>query len=116
MEVDITGTNIELPNNLHEGQTLPDAHMDMNISMGPITMKMSVRMVNRKVEGKETVTTPAGTFECMIIAYDAEMKMSGVNKIGHLKQWMAEGVGMVKSEEIKNGKIMGSSLLTEFSK
>jgi hypothetical protein len=68
MEVDISGTDIMLPNNLSPGQTLPDAHMLMNIKMAPINMKLSVDATNRKVEGRESITTPAGTFDCMVIS------------------------------------------------
>ena len=40
MEVDLSGTNLYLPNNLTVGQTLPDADLLMNVSMTPINMKI----------------------------------------------------------------------------
>lgn len=116
MEVDISGTDLILPNNLNPGQTLPDADILMNVSVPPIKMKMTVKIFNRMVESNETITTPAGTYDCAIISYDHESKM-GVKINGKVKQWFAEDIGMVRSENYnKKGKLMGSSVLTQFSK
>jgi len=116
MEVDISGTDMILPNNLSPGQQLPDAEVLMNISMTPINMKMTLKMLNRKVEANETISTPAGTFDCVVVTYDHETKM-GMKITGKAKQWFAEDVGMVKSESYnKNGKLIGSSVLTAFNK
>ena len=49
MDMDITGTNIELPNNLQVGQSLKDANLNMAINMGGMKMNMSINMINRKV-------------------------------------------------------------------
>jgi hypothetical protein len=116
MEIDMTGTNLEIPNNLSVGQSLPDANMDATIKVTPINMKMSINMVDRKVESKETITTPAGTFDCIVISYSTEFKM-GLKRIGTSKQWMAEGVGVVKTEEYnKSGKLVSYTLLTKLNK
>ena len=114
MEVDITGTNLILPNDLNAGQMLPDADMIMNISMSPMNMKMTVNIFNRKVEANETITTPAGTFDCAVISYDIETKM-GMKIMGKAKQWLAEDVGMVQQINYnKKGKEIGKSVLTKF--
>ena len=116
MEVDISGTDLIIPNNLAVGQTLPDANMLMNVKMSPINIKMNFNILNRKVEGKESVTTSAGIFDCFIISYEHESKM-GIKISGSAKQWLAEGIGMVKQESYnKKGKLMGSTLLTKFEK
>ncbi len=116
MEVDISGTDLILPNDLSPGQQLPDAEVLMNVSMAPINMKMTVKMLNRNVQANETITTPAGTFDCVVITYDHETKM-GMKISGKAKQWFAEDVGMVKFESYnKKGKLIGSSVLTQFSK
>jgi hypothetical protein len=115
MDMEITGTNIELPNNLQVGQTLNDANMNMSINMGGITMNMSVNMLNRIVDKKESITTPAGTFDCFALSYDNEMNM-GMKMKFKIKEWIAEGVGMIRSESYnKNDKLMGYSELTSFS-
>ncbi|MGB5237050.1 MAG: hypothetical protein WBN59_05405 [Flavobacteriaceae bacterium] len=115
MEVDITGTNLYLPNDLSAGQLLPDADLLMNVSMEPITMKLTVKIFNREVIGEETVTTPAGTFDCFILSQNTESKM-GVKVSGSSKEWYAPEVGLVKQESYnKKGKKIGSSELTQFS-
>ena len=115
METNITGTNVVIPNDLSVGQTLPDASMTMDIDMGGINMSMNVMMTDRTVDGLETITTAAGSFECYVISYTSNIKM-GMNRTGKAKQWLAKGVGMVKQEDYnKKGKLTGTSVLTEFS-
>ena len=114
MEVDLSGTNLFLPNNLSVGQSLPDADLLMNVRMTPLNMKMTVKIFDRKVEGKETITTPAGTFDCIILTQSSETKM-GVKVSGSSREWYAPEVGLVKQESYnKKGKIMGKSILTKF--
>ena len=115
-DTEITGNGIVLPNTLNVGQELPDAAMYMKISMSGINMNMEVEMTDRKVIAQESVTTPAGTFDCYVITYTSNVKM-GMNHTGSAKQWIAKGVGMVKQEDYnKRGKVTSSSLLTSFSK
>lgn len=116
MEMDITGTNIEFPNDLQVGQSLKDANMNMAIDMAGMKMNMSIDMLNRKVNKKESITTPAGTFDCFALSYDSEMKM-GMKMTFNFKEWIAEGVGVVRNESYnKSGKLMGYSELTSISK
>ena len=114
VDYDITGTDLEIPNNLSVGQSLPDANMKMNMSMAGINMNMETQIKNRKVVGKEAVTTPVGTFDCFVITSEMTAKM-GTEKTSYMKQWIAEGVGMVKQEDSQNGTITYSSMLTKFS-
>lgn len=115
-ETEISGTQIVIPNNLHIGQELPDATMNMKINMSGINMRMEVSMTDRTVLTKESVTTPAGTFECFVIGYTNTVNM-GMNRTTTAKQWIAKGVGMVKQEDYNNrGRVTSSSLLTAFEK
>lgn len=50
MEMDISGTDIELPNNLEVGQDLRDANVAVKMNMSGINMNMNIETVNRKVE------------------------------------------------------------------
>jgi hypothetical protein len=116
MDMDVTGTNIELPNNLQVRQALNDANLNVAINIGALNMNMKIDMLNRMVDKKESVTTPAGTFECFNISYDSETKMGMKIKI-KIKEWIAKGIGLVRSESYnKNGKPMGYSELTNFKK
>jgi hypothetical protein len=117
MKTEITGTNLDLPNSLSVGQTLPDASMEIKISLSGINMDMATQIKNRKVIDKESVTTPAGTFVCFVITYNSDLNMSmGMSQSNSGKQWISEGVGMVKQEDYnEKGKVTSSSLLTSFS-
>ncbi len=117
MDVKMNGTNLEFPNNLSVGQSLPDASLQIQISMGGIKMNVDTTIQNRKVVGNENITTPAGTFDCYVITYDSAVKAAGINQTTQAKQWLAKGVGMVKQENYnKKGKVSSTSVLTKFSK
>ena len=94
---------------------LPDADMLAVINMSPIKMRLTFIMTNRKVVGEETITTPAGTFDCIVLTYDYESKM-GIKVTGSTKQWFAEGIGLVKQIDLnKKGKETNRTLLTKFA-
>jgi len=117
MEMEITGTDIELPNNLEVGQVLPDANVTMTMNMAGMNMKTVVNILNRKVEKKETVTTPAGSFDCFVIYSDSQTQAMGINKTFPSRLWLAEGVGMVKQETYqKKGNVMSTTELTAISR
>lgn len=117
MELEVTGDAMEFPNELTPGQILPDGSMEMKASMnGMKLMTIKLYVSNRKVEGTETVTTPAGSFECVKMTQDTEMQSIFKMKT-RTTTWYAKGVGMVKTENYdKNGKLEGSSVLTKFQK
>lgn len=117
MEMSISGENLQLPSSLKPGDMLKDANVQMSMSSGGIpVMNMSVRISNRKVEAKENLTTPAGTFDCYKISYDVESKMGFVIKTKGV-QWYAQEVGLVKAENFDTkGKRTGYELLTAIRK
>ncbi len=116
MEASVTGTDVSVPNNLKVGDELKDAEMFISVDMGGISMNVDVLMIDRKVVAEEKVTTPAGTFDCIVLEYKTKLKM-GLERNGSGKQWLAKGVGMVKQEDYnKKGKKMASSELTSFEK
>ncbi len=116
MEMEVTGTDIELPNDLNVGEPLSDANVTMTMSMGGMKMKTEINILNRKVEKKEVVETDAGSFECFVIYSESQTKSMGINKTFPSRLWLAEGIGMVKQETYqKNGNLMSSTLLTAYS-
>lgn len=117
MEMDIKGSDIRIPNDLSVGKELEDANVTVAIDMGAMKMNFSVDMTDRKVEKTESVTTPAGTFDCYLITEHNTSKTMGTTQEMDNKVWLAEGVGMVKQEMYKkNGDLMSRSELTKFSK
>jgi hypothetical protein len=112
---------VEYPAVLTEGMQLPDAIFDMQTSTSGVPGGARIELTNRKVVGKEKVTSDAGTWEAYKITYDAEMKMrvAGLPIPMSMKttEWFVPGFGVVKSESYnKKGKMRGSSLLTGLKK
>ena len=52
--IDLSGTDIELPNDLEVGQELAEANVIMNIKIAGMNMKTIANMLNRKVKKKES--------------------------------------------------------------
>jgi hypothetical protein len=113
MQVEIEANNaMQFPAKTDVGTSLPDADIKVKISNQGIPMfTMVVKITNRKIEGKESITTPAGTFDCFKMTYDVETKtMMTVKTKG--TDWFSENVGTVRSETFdKNGKLYGYSVL-----
>ncbi|GMN11243.1 hypothetical protein MTsPCn9_20520 [Croceitalea sp. MTPC9] len=118
MEIDISGTDLELPNDLSVGQQLSDANVSLKVSMaGGMSMNTTIDLLNRKVEKKESVTTSAGTFDCYVIYTDNNVKAVMVKQSFPSRVWFAEGVGMIKQESYnKKGKLIASTQLTAYNK
>ncbi|MFQ5446657.1 MAG: hypothetical protein ACE5FF_06970 [Saprospiraceae bacterium] len=115
MEAELTGDALQIPNDLSAGQTLPDGTMEMKVSTGGVKM-MSIRLAitNRKVEAEETITTPAGSFDCIKMSQETEMKIL-IKKKYKTVNWYAKGVGMVRSENYNSkGKLESYTELTKF--
>ncbi len=113
MEISVDATDLVYPGKMQVGQELPDGNLVMSIVSGSIPMNMSVKIFNRKVEGIETITTPAGSYECYKITYDIETK-SIIKMTNSAAQWFSEKVGAVRSETYSKGKLVGYSELTVF--
>jgi len=117
MEMEIEGGDMAYPADMKPGQTLPDAEMTAKMSTGGLQlMKMRYKIINRKVESAEKLTTKAGTFDCMKVSYDLEMNLLG-KKTYHSALWLAKNVGMVKTESYdKKGALESSMQLSLFQK
>jgi hypothetical protein len=114
----VTATNLEYPAVMAVGQSLADGHIDVSITQGmPFPINTVIDIVNRKVVAQESVTTPAGTFDCIKIEYDMNMKMMGMTVNSKAAEWICLGVGTIKSESFDaKGKSQGYNLLTKLEK
>lgn len=116
MDLKITASEIDIPANLSPGQKLNDGNVTIDISGDmPMNLSMRIDIVNRKVLALESVTTPAGIFDCVKISQDVISKFGFTVTLNSI-EWYAVGVGAVKSETYKKGKLIGSTALTKFSK
>jgi hypothetical protein len=93
---------IEYPARMNVGDALKDGHFSMDFKMQTgIGASVTVEVTDRKVTGKETVTTPAGTWECFKISYNSKIIMKigvGIPIKAKVTEWYAPGFGVVKSE------------------
>jgi len=120
MEVSMSNIeNISLPGNLGVGDKLPDAHMEMKVSMGGVSVtEMNFTTQNRTVEAKQEITTPAGTYNCFKITYENKMdtRAMGMNRSDLSKgvEYYAPGVGNVRSEFYNDkGKLQSYTVLSK---
>jgi hypothetical protein len=99
-----TASNVylEYPATMKEGDMLKDGIFNMDFkSQAGLASSVSVNITNRKVEGKETITTPGGTWECFRISLHSKIVIKMLVSIpinADVTEWYAPGFGVVKTE------------------
>jgi hypothetical protein len=118
MGMEITTDNIVYPSSINAGESLPDGNLKMVIKSGQATlMTIAITVSNRKVAARENITTEAGTFDCYKLTYDSVVKMGFITVSSSAIEWIADGVGTVKSESYnKKNKLTGYSVLTKLTR
>ena len=111
-DYELSGSNLEWPENLKVGSKLPDADLVMKMNVSGMNMNMKVDIVNRKVIAKESITTKAGTFDTYVLTYDTKSSMMGITSEISSKQWITPGIGLIKQENFLKGKLQDKSELT----
>ncbi|SNR31138.1 TapB family protein [Hymenobacter mucosus] len=111
------------PNQPTVGSTLPGGGVTVQVSSTAVDIaQVYTRVQKRRITGTESVTTPAGTFECYKVeseresatAARADMVMRTVNRT---VDYYSPAVGLVKTEVYgKNGKLEQVRLLTTINK
>lgn len=114
IRMEIKGDDLAFPSDAKIGQTLPDAEMELTTYMGTMRLLSNkYAMRNRKVEGNERVTTPAGSFDCIKYSYDFEYNFLG-KRTSRTEYWFKPGLGMVKT--VNYDKKGGVESRTELAK
>ncbi|HEX2901644.1 MAG TPA: hypothetical protein VHS96_18175 [Bacteroidia bacterium] len=113
------------PSDLEVGMKLPDAELsytykDMNRhldgSFDSERVSISITNHNRRVTGRESITTPVGTYSCLVIEEDFLSYDNRGGKISYqIKTWLAPGVGTLRTEITDNGKPFCSYVMTKSS-
>ena len=99
---------LEYPSNMNVGDQLKDGQLSLDYeSTSGLKSSIQISITDRKVVGKETVTTSAGTWECFKITAHNKI-VSKIAGIGipinmDVTEWFAPGFGIVKTES-KTGK------------
>lgn len=120
MEMRLKSNKLIYPTKLTVGQKLSDGQMEAEmVNNGTTMMNMAMTMTNRQVDGKESITTPAGTFDTYKISSDVsfENRVMGMpirSSMRVVSYRTDNKIFDIKSETYnKNGKLMGTSLLTK---
>ena len=103
-----TDVYLEYPGLMNVGDLLKDGQFNMDVEAGNgLKSNIDISITDRKVEAKEKVTTPAGTWECFKITSKNKItsKMSGIGVPirSDVTEWFAPGFGVVRTES-KSGK------------
>lgn len=121
MDVSMEGDKMLYPGNLKAGQKLEDGTLTITVkdnSSGQTMSTMTMKITDRTVEGKESIKVPAGTYDSYKISQNTEMenRAMGMKMPGMRMQtieYYVPGIGMVRSETYRNGKLMSYSVLSK---
>lgn len=126
--ISMESSDVIYPSGLEVGMSLPDAFLKVDYYIkrfhesagGYELMPMMIHTysTNRHVTGRDTITTPAGTFPCILIEEDMVAAIKKNLKKAdhyHIKGWYALNIGVVKTERYQEGKLFDYQILTRFS-
>ena len=120
MSMEMSSGYLEFPYSMKVGDELAASAVEIKVKMdNSIFMSATSKVNSRKVEAKENVTTPAGSWNCYRISEQREMimDMKGMTMPAQKtksEQWFADGFGIVKQNFYDaDGKLQLSSELKE---
>ncbi len=115
LKLKIDGDVLEFPVNSKIGDQLDDGHITLKLNNQGFTLiTMTFDIKNRKIVGEESITTPAGTFDCQKVTFDFESKFGIIKVKGSGVEWYHNNVVVIKSESYnKKGKLTGYHQLTK---
>ncbi len=119
-EMKMKVNKLAYPRTLTDGQKLPDGQMEADFyKNGSVMVEMTMQIANRLVGPKESMTTPAGTFEVNKVSADMDMKnrVMGIGipmSMKSVSYRAANTIFDVRTETYnKSGKLMGYTVLTK---
>jgi hypothetical protein len=94
---------LEYPVDMKIGDNLKDGHFNMDyVNSSGLKSSIDINITERKVEGKESVTTSAGTWDCFKISANNKItaRVAGIGFPikSSVTEWFAPGFGVVKTE------------------
>lgn len=120
MEMKLINNDITYPRTLTVGSKLKDGTVKTEAyNNGTKMMEMTLGMTNRQVESKESLTTPAGTFDTYKVSSDLniESKMMGIpirRVMRSVSYRNPDTLFDIKNESYdKGGKLVGYMMLTK---
>jgi hypothetical protein len=114
MEIKSNNASLSYPSSMSVGAKLPDNEFSADTYTGGMKiMSMTLKVTDRKVEGKESITSPAGTFECYKITSNQNIKAI-FNMSMQTIEWFSPNVGVIKT--YRKGDLVSSMLITKITK
>ena len=105
------GTSPVLPDAPYIGQTLKDC----SIYIDDLMLASDYKKI--KFTANKDITVPAGTFNCWCLEFDVVDSAMGLKARSHVQQWLAKGVGEVKSvTKDSNGRVLLEKSLMSIAK
>lgn len=118
LQMEMKDTYISFPWDMKTGDNLEEAVFEIKAKKGGKDfMTITSRIKNRKVEGTEKVTTPAGSWDCLKLS---EIRSNTTEMMGRkipgqdmkTTSWFSPGAGIIKTEMYDgNGKLQSLSEL-----
>ncbi len=116
MEIKSNNASLNYPSSMSVGAILPDNEFSADTYSGGMKlMSMTLKVTDRKVEAKESIKTPAGTFECYKITSNRYIKAI-FNISMQTTEWFSPNIGVVKTETYRKGDLVSSVLITKITK
>ena len=106
-----------MANHSSEYDIIPKLEFNTETKLVGKWMNVSCKIDDRKIVAfNERITTPIGTWECMKISYDMEIKSFGIPVKVSVIEWFSGKVGIVRTDIFRGGKLQEKRLLTNFKK
>lgn len=117
IKVEMEQNTINYPASKDTGFQLKDGSVHMEAeAYGMKVVDLTVSILEREIKGLETITTDAGTYECVKINQILQLKDKRTEKNHPTKIWYLPGFGPIKSELYSpKGKLMEYSVVTSIS-
>lgn len=114
VDISVTGTYTSVPRNPRIGD-LPDGELKAKIRAEGMRLTVRMKVCNRRIEGRETVSTDAGAFDCWRISEDIVVSVLLFKKRKTVVSWYADSVGLVRSESWSAGNGTQVTTLAEIT-
>ena len=89
------------------------AKMKIKVSMQGMELVMDLAIQNRKAVGEESITTPAGTFDCLKFTEQQVVTVMGQQQATNITYWYGKGVGLVKQSTEAMGGMVSAELVLQ---
>ncbi|MBX2926001.1 MAG: hypothetical protein KF746_27650 [Chitinophagaceae bacterium] len=100
-EVKTKNGYLEYPAVMKPGDRLKDGNFEMEADNNGLKQTLKIEISNRNVTGTEKVTTPAGTWDCLVITYHTMLNIQtgpiAIPLTFESTEWFAPAFGVVKT-------------------